>query len=286
VLPFNQIYAMILDGLSTHPTPAFLWVSRDAGKLEDSVRLVAVKIVEGSAPEVLQGRRLLHMQATALLTALSSSDLPPVDQMEVLIRELESSGAALALERPELLCDSGLPFDACAALCDALAAGRIGCFIGLTSPEGADRLRSIQPRLLMLTGVSDLDTKSSHGYRTVVLHTSDQDELGWLVAVRSRLLAPVEALSKYGSGPSGNPAEPAAELKELGIDKCWIVAEGDNLDGIVISIREEAAAMDDESTAETVALTGTRRLIQRAIKEGEALEVTRMIYLAAGPEAA
>ena len=48
--PVNQLSAMINDGLLTNQTPAFLWVSTDAGKLEDSLRQAAIEIVEGSGP--------------------------------------------------------------------------------------------------------------------------------------------------------------------------------------------------------------------------------------------
>jgi hypothetical protein len=276
---------MIHDGLLTNQTPTFLWVSTDAGKLEDSLRQAAIQIVKGSAPEVLRDRQLLKIRGADLLTQLDSGDLPPIDQMEVIIRELESSGAALALDRPELLCDSGFAFDPSFALCDALAAGRIGCFIGLTNPAGMDRLRVAQPRLLMLADVFDLDNSHNYSHRSMVLHTSDPDELGWLVAVRCQLLAPAEALEKFGSDQLIGQARSPADLDELGIDRCWIVATDENITGIVISLSEETANIGDESKAERIALAGAQRLIQRTIKDGEKLEATRLFYLTSNPHA-
>lgn len=277
----GDITALISDGLQTDPSPAFLWVSADAAKLEQQVEAAATQVVQGSAPEVLRDRRVLLVRAADLLAQLRSADLPPIDQMEVIVRTLQDDGATLVLDRPELLCGSDLGFDPSDALCDALSAGRIGCFIGLTNSAGVARLQLAQPRLvMMLRGVFDLDSDSDTSYHSLVLDRSDPEELGWLAVVRCKLLAPVEALDEYASGESNIRAHSTADLDELGINRSWIVAVDEGVEGIVISVRDEVANLDAESKAESIALIGARRLIGRRINEGENLEVTRMIYFA------
>jgi hypothetical protein len=286
VLKLHQLSALVNDGLAADPSPAFLWVSADAERLQNVVYTAAQQIVQGAAPDALRDRRLVQADAADLLAALQDADLPPIDQMEAVIRELEESGAALALTRPELLGESDLAFDPADVLCDALAVGRIGCFIGLTDPAGLDRLSSAQPRLLMLMQVSELDTGSGYRQRSLTLQASDTDDVGWLVVVRCQLLASVDAIDELVPEQSASRMQSAVALDELGIDRCMIVPGDAPLAGVVISVRHDASGLDEESKAERIALAGTRRLIQRPLGAGERLEVTRLIYLMADPDPA
>jgi hypothetical protein len=275
----DQISPLLLDGLFTNPSPVFLWVSADPGKLDDAVARAAVRIVEGSAPDVLEGRRLLRADAAGLLAALRDADLPPIDQMEATLRELEQSGTALALDRPELLGEADMAFDPADALCTALANGRIGCFIGLTNPPGLDRLRDEQPRLLMLAQVFELDTGSSYQPGSLVLPVWDPAEAGWLILVRCRLLAPVDELDDLAKERSPSQLRAAKELDAIGIDHVLAVPTEVGIAGVIISVRADAANIEEESTAEAIALAGTQQLIRRPLGEGERLEVTRRVYL-------
>ena len=275
----DQTSALLLDGLGAEPSPVFLWVSANPGKLDDALRSAAVQIVEGRAPDVLQGRRLLRVDAADLLTSLRSADLPAVDQMEASLRELEQSGAALALVRPELLGDAGMAFDPADALCTALASGRIGCFIGLTDPAGLDRLRDEQPRLLMLAGVFELDTDSSYQTRTIVQRAPDPADVGWFIVVRCLLLAPVDGLDELAEERSPGQLQAARKLDAIGIDQFSVVTAEVGIAGVLISVRADAADIDQQSTADAIALAGARQLIRRPFGEGERLDVTRRIYL-------
>jgi hypothetical protein len=242
------------------------------------------RIVRGAAPEVLRNRRLLRVDAADLVASLLDSDLPPVDQMEVIVRELEESGAALALARPELLVGKDLGFDPTDVLCDAIVANRVGCFVGMTDPPGVARLRSAQPRLVMLTQVFDFDTGSAYSHRSMVLHTDDLDELGWLAVVRCQLRSPAPAFDQYASESPADQARIAISLDKIGIDRCWIVpADADNV-GVMLSLRSEVANVHEESAAEKIAIEGAQRLIQRALDEDERLDVTRLFYLSPEPE--
>jgi len=268
---------MILDGLAADPSPGQLWVSHDPVALTHRLELLALTIVEGSAPKEFLNRRLLEIKAPVLMQMLREGSDGPTARLDAFLHELAKADVALALRDPQLLLDYQ-DVDVLNAICDALARHSFAWFGGLTDPAGLSELRLRKPRLVAALATYDHDAGTVENTSRFIVPTADPDR-GWVVVVRCQLTAPVPALDQVTAGSIVAAPGGVGIIDDPAVDRVMLVRTDEGHPGMMVSLREKSVAADTPEKAEQVALSAARRLIWRSLHTDERLEATRSFCL-------
>jgi hypothetical protein len=270
-----DVPAFMMDGAVEDPTPATLWVSEDNDRLDRELEVLAIGIIQGSAPEPFRDRRLLRIDLADVNAHLDAGG-DPAAFAKALVGEAEGIGAILAVPSLDQTLDQEWGLALLRLLHDSLMNGRLALLIGLTDHVGMERLRRSEPRLLAFFTVLDLDSGEGSDPSAAVRVTSDKD-LGWVVAVRCQLKAPAPSFDglRYGHASAGHGA--GELLVRAGVTNVVAITRGSASNTLLVSLANNAAGPDDLARAEDIALRAVRRILGRRLENDERMEATRMV---------
>lgn len=260
----RQHSLFLIDGLTSAPSPVLLIVDD-----ESVATAVALAIFDGTAgwkERPARKDRLLRVDGSTIVT------LAPAGRA-VILAELAASDHWIYLAEVDRLLDTPGGRDFLDQLAVSLGEGGPAAVLASATPDRLPALRAGALRLLGFATILQHRGESSVGgrsfVRTVVAESSDRTDIGWVVAVRYELSAPMDP--DRGGGPSQDGRLHLVERLAV-VDR-----PGHPPAGVLVTLAADAFSVSQEDAVYATATAAAGWLVGRPLGAEERVVATRAI---------
>jgi hypothetical protein len=264
----DREFMFLSDGFAANPSPALLVVAEEAAAGQVALAVYNGSLTWHNRPARLG--RLMRMELERIASSAATDYTP-------MLAEVADTDHWLYLPDVDSLLTSLSGRRFLDVLMTWVGDGNLAAVIASTTREQLPELHAKAPRLMGFADALHVPNDSGTGgltsTRTLVVPTTDSDDVGWLVAVRLELTGPIQEVAEQ-------PDVSTDDRLRL-VDTVHMVVD-DNAPpvGVLIGLTPDAFTVSQEDAAFTSAALTAERLVGRPLAPNEHITPARAIFFA------